>query len=79
MKNKPLKHNGKTVWCFSYLWTDDLEYNKGYKELHGRTIGTKKTFEEMRIDYENDRGFECWEIKKRHATQNEYNDFIHWL
>lgn len=79
MKSKPYKHEGKTVWCFSYLWTDDLEYNKGYKELHGRTIGTKKTFKEMVKDYEDAWGFGCWNVKKRHATKEEYEDFIHWL
>lgn len=79
MKDQILKHKGKTVWKFKYKFIDDYRYNQGYKALMDTFVGTSKDFIEF-CEYEaKHNGTEIWDVKKKHASKQEYeNLYLLW-
>lgn len=79
MKIHGFKHKGKTVWRFKYKWIDDYHYNLGYKTLTDTFVGTTEDFKEYCQNEQEGQGMVVWDIKKKHAPKEEYEDiYLLW-
>lgn len=79
MKNEAFKYKGRVVWRFDYHWTDALNNVLGDADNVETYLGTKKDFDRWTNAAKREsRGFTYWGLKKRHATAEEYADYISW-
>lgn len=73
------KYKGRVVWLYEFKWTDDYHYNCGYEELDGSFVGTAKDFDEWHDAEQFGQGFGCWDVKRKHATKDQYEDMLSML
>lgn len=71
-------NDGAQVFRFTFKWTDDSTYNRGYKECDGYFIGTVEEFEQMRRDEQSGFGFECWDVEKVPASADDLREYEYW-
>lgn len=71
--------NGKTLWYYTFVWTDDYHYNMGFDNINGDFIGSMDEFHEWAKAEEEGQGFVYGNLKKRHASMTEkraYDDLL---
>lgn len=79
MNKQVFKYEGRTVWFYSYHWTDDQAYNRGYKDNTENFIGTETQFRDYVHECQELWGFQVWDVTKRHATKEEYEEILNDL
>lgn len=70
-------YEGKAVYKYDFRCTDDMASNDGYGDLPGSFVGTEEHFKDFVEEQQNGFGFSCWDIKRRYATKEEYEEMVY--
>ena len=79
MKQEIYKHEGKTVWRFDFKYDDIYSRENGNDENEDTYIGTQQDFSKWCKDEEWWIGKSVWDVKKRHATKEEYESIVYMI